>query len=193
MALVSQNANTVAVITNEVLANSIGGTVVANSVRLSNTTANGSIIEFLVAGQSLPVSLGGASTNYPPVQISIYAGSNGNTQDQVVLSGNIFSTADQNGAFIVNGMLILKGNGASGGANANTIWGGNMQIPGTALAGDAKTIATVYAGPASNGNVNVQLFNANTCNVSLFVQPQTGANCNASITQFVLFLPQGVI
>lgn len=189
---VSTNANTLAVITNEVLANSLGGTLVANNVQLSNLTANGSIIQFILGGQSLPITFG-SETIYPPVLVNIYAGANGNTTDQLLMGGNVIPTVDQQGAFLIEGTLVLKANGKAGGGNVNTVWGGSAQIPGAALGGGVKTITNLYVGPTSNGNVNAQLVAANTCNLSFFVQPQTGQNTNASITQLVLFAPIGVI
>lgn len=190
--MASVGANTLTLISGEILANSLGGSVVANSVQVANTTRNGTVIEFLLAGQSLPIQYG-SGTVYPPVQISIYAGANGNTQDQLLVSGNVYPTGDQGGSFIVNGILSLRANGAGGGANANQVWGSVMQMPVTQFNGDVKGIVNVYGGAGSNGNSNVELVGANTCNISFFAQPQTGQNTNVSITSLVIFAPTGVI
>lgn len=191
---VSYSQNTLVLIASETLANSLGGTMIASNVQVSNVTPNGanSMIEFTLAGQSLPVPFGSIN-NYPPVTVSVYAGSNGNTQDTLLMTGTVFPTQDQGGGFIVNGTLTLRANAKAAGANANQVWGGTMQVPGTALGGDAKTITNIYAGAASNGNVNVTLFNANTCNIGFFVQPQTAQNTNASITALIVYAPQSVI
>lgn len=137
-----------------------------------------------MVGQSLPVTFG-SETNYPPVLCQIYAGANGNATDTLLASGTIFPTLDQNGGFVVNGILVYRANAKTAvnavGGGVNTGWGGIVQVPGVALGG-VKTLTNIIVGAASNGNVNVVTSTSNTANVSFYFQPQTSVNTNSSIT-----------
>lgn len=191
----SYTQNTLVLVANETFANSIGGTLVASNVQVSNLTPNGTntVIEFSMVGQSLPI-VNGSITIYPQVNVAILAGSNGNVQDQLLVSSLVTPTGDQNGAFFLNGVITLRANAKSAGANANQVWGAIMQVQTGVLGGSVDSVKNVYGGAASNGNVNVALFEANTCNISFFVQPQNATtNCNTSITSLIVYAPQSVI
>lgn len=181
-------SNTVTLVANETLANSLGAaTLLANTVQAGNLTANGSTVEFQLLGQSLPIAFGSENI-YPAVLVQVYAGANGNATDQLLVSGNVIPTQDVSGGFLVNGLLVLKGNAKAAGANAGQVWGGLMQVPGTVLGGSVKTITNFYCGGAANGNVTTGNLSSNTCNISFYAQPQTGANTNASITSLVCWV-----
>lgn len=194
--MAAQTANTFTAITSEQLANSIGGTIIANTVRISNATANGTSIEFLLAGQSLPITLG-SITNYPPVLVSFNLGANGNNQDPALFSTTVNPSNDQNGAFVVTGVIVLRTNGAADGPNnANISVTSVAQIPTVSLAGAVDGVKAVYSFPSSNGasNLHLGIMNAtqNVANLSVFVQPQSSTqNCNTSITSLVFWTCNG--
>jgi hypothetical protein len=181
-----QVSNTVSLVDTEQLANSLGGpTIIANSVQFTNSTANGSSIKFEILGQSLPIT-NGSITVYPPVNLQVYCGANGNATDTLLCSATILPTLDQNGGFLCTGLVMLKANAKSAlnaiAGGVNVAVGAAMWSQSTALAGDAKTLLCSYAGAAVNGNANVCLSTSNVANLSFLAQPVTGQNANASIT-----------
>lgn len=190
----TSNVTTVTLLHGETLANSLGatglavGTLLANSVQVSNRTANGSSIFFDLSGQALPIN-SGSETIYAPVLISIYAGANGNATDTLLASANVNPTIDQQGAFLVSGTIMYLANGVTAvnavGGGVNTGWGGVVQIPGVAL-GQVKTIQNLYVGGASNGSVNVVTSTSNVANLSFYAALNTSQNGNASITAIVV-------